>query len=165
MEVRLEVIAGGTGTAKAWWAIVSPRVENTYGDKKVTWEVREWLPSPTWGEFDKQPFRRYCEKVLDLPLGTYIVAGGSIAGGFRNASAKTPVLVVTGKEDDTCVADEDGTRRVWVNVEGARPATIDEIERATARRVTKQQVLDALADLPDEVTEEELRNFIKQLFA
>lgn len=139
-RVTLTVRRAGAGNGPVWWARFRPAdlVIVGMGSGRRVAIRREaeptWLPKPdgqrTYISRSKGT-RVDGEAWVDLPEGALIRAGATCAGGLRCARVASPVLVV---EPGAVweAEDRDGSRYVYLRIDGARPITLDEAEARIA---------------------------------
>ena len=136
VRVKFIVEREGFGNGQVWWAAYKREdlyVNGEGSDQHVA--IRRgaeprWLPRPSGKEQYMSRAKGTLidgEAWIDLEEGTPIRAYAEMAGGLRRAVVKSPVLVV--EQGAVWEArSKDGTRSVYVRVEGARPARVEEVE-------------------------------------
>jgi|GEM_PF-5844688 len=125
---------GGAGNGPVWWAAFPTTALTVIGKGSGQKPAIRREAQPQWGPKPDgkrthisraKGTRVDGEAFWDLPEGTLLRCGATCAGGRRNATLKSPVLVVVEGAHWKGRA-VDGTRWVQIEIEGARPITLEE---------------------------------------
>ena len=135
VRVVFKLERGGAGNGPAWWAAFKPSDAEIVGEGSGRQVVIKKNAEPRWGP-KPDGVRTYLSRRLgerrdgeawwELEEGTLLRVGAQCKGGWRCATVKSPVLVV----EEGAVwegEDVDGSRWVYIRIEGARPLRLEEV--------------------------------------
>lgn len=154
VRVVFKVKRGGAGNGKVWWAVFRREDLRIFGEGSgrrvgiARTAQPHWLPRPQGEEVyisRRKGTRVDGEAWVDLEVGTILRCGAVCAGGWRHAEVRSPVLIVEDGASWTA-EDYDGSRSVIVEINGARPLTVQEAEALLESVPTEAYLLEDNAE-------------------